>query len=155
MAYRKLYSEIPVDSASLQKEAIANSLVSKKSQGVNERVPDLVTNILPQKAFVFTTGFDESDEEESDRDAGVQHQQTVRDAGAQQTRIAADAQNLGKRDVSTPQIIRSRGNDSDSTNNKVLTMWMNYRNIPAKIQENLSIWQHYPLHEETQHLPSK
>ena len=34
--------------------------------------------------------------------------------------MTADAQNLGKRDINTPQIIRSRGNDSVSTNNKKL-----------------------------------
>ena len=39
-------NEIPADSASLQIQAIANSLVPKILQGVNERLPDLVTNIL-------------------------------------------------------------------------------------------------------------
>ena len=41
-------------------------------QEVNERLPDLVTNILSQKDFVSTTGYDdESDEEESDRNTGA------------------------------------------------------------------------------------
>ena len=34
---------------------------------------------------------------------------------------------------------------------KVLAMWMNYFNIPATIQENLSIQQHHPLHKEAKH----
>ena len=43
-------------------------------QGVNERLPDLVTNILSQKDFVSTAGYDdEPDEEESDRDTGAQN----------------------------------------------------------------------------------
>ena len=98
-------------------------------QGVNERLPDLVTNILSQKDFVSTAGYDdESDEEESDREAGAQNNQMVRDAVAQQTGNKdtgaqqtenADAQNFVKRDVNTPQITSSRENDSDSTNNKI------------------------------------
>ena len=51
---------------------------------MNERLPDLVTNILSQKGFVSTTGYDdESDEEESDRNTGAQNNQIIRDAGAQ------------------------------------------------------------------------
>ena len=107
-------NEIPADSASIQKQAIANSLVPKILQGVNERLPDLVTNILLQKSFVSPAGYDdESDEEESDRDAAAQNNQTVRNAGAQQTGIrdtgvqqtehmAANPQNLRTRDESTP-----------------------------------------------------
>ena len=34
--------------------------------------------------------------------------------------MTVDAQNFRKRDINTPQIIRSRENDSDSTNNKNL-----------------------------------
>ena len=39
--------------ASLQKEAIAKGLVPKLLQVVNERLPDLVTNILMQKGRVL------------------------------------------------------------------------------------------------------
>ena len=66
-------NQIPADSALLQIQAIANSLVPKTLQGVNERLPDLVTNFLSQKGFVSTAGYDdESDEEESDRNTGSQ-----------------------------------------------------------------------------------
>ena len=59
-------NEIPAGCASLQIQAIANSLVPKILQGVNERLPDLVINISSQKGFVSTAGYDdESDEEES------------------------------------------------------------------------------------------
>ena len=77
-------NEIPADSAPLQIQAIANSLVPKILQGVNERLPDLVTNILSQKDFVSTAGYDdESDEEDSDGDTGAQNNQIVRNTGAQ------------------------------------------------------------------------
>ena len=135
-------NEIPADSASLHIQAIANTLVPKIMQGVNERLPDLVTNILSQKSFVSTAGYaDESDEEESDRDIDAQNNQIMRDAGAQITsnrdagaqqasnrdtgprqtteNMDADAQNCGKKkDIITPQIIRGRANDTDSQNNK-------------------------------------
>ena len=102
-------------------------------QGVNERLPDLVTNILSQKGFVSTTRYDdESDEEESDRDTSAPKNQIARDAGVQQTRdVGAQqtsnrdtgaqqatenmdvyAQNFGKKkDINTPRIIRNRAND--------------------------------------------
>ena len=87
-----------------------------------------------------TEGYDdESDEEESDWDTGAQNNQIVRDTGAQQTsnkgagaqqtsnrdtsarqtteNMDAYTHNFGK-DINTPQIIRNRANDSDSTNNK-------------------------------------
>ena len=77
-------NQIPADSASLQIQAIANSLVPKILQGVNERLLDLVTNILSQKGFVSTAGYDdESDDEKSDRDTGAQNNQIFRDAGTQ------------------------------------------------------------------------
>ena len=109
---------------------------------MNERLPDLVTNILSQKDFVSTAGYaDESDEEESDRDIDAQNNQIMRDAGTQITsnrdaaaqqasnrdtgarktteNMDADAQNCGKKkDIITPQIIRGRANDTDSQNNK-------------------------------------
>ena len=101
-------NEIPADTASLQIQAIANSLVPKILQGVNDRLPYLVTNVLSQKDFVSTAGYDgESDEEESDRDLGVRNNQIIRDAGAQKTsnrdpgaqqtteNMDADAQNCG------------------------------------------------------------
>ena len=79
-------NEIPAGSASLQIQAIANTLVPKILQGVNERLPDLVTNILSQKGFVSTAVYaDESDAEKSDRDIGAQNNQIIRDAGAQIT----------------------------------------------------------------------
>ena len=68
----------------LQIEALANSLLLKVLQGVNERLPNLVTNIIQQKSFVSTIWYDESDEEESNRDTGTHNNQMVRDAGAQQ-----------------------------------------------------------------------
>ena len=71
-------NKIPADSASLQTEAIAKGLVPKILQGGNGRLPDLVTNIFSQKRFVSTAEYDESDEGESDRDAGAQHRQMVR-----------------------------------------------------------------------------
>ena len=135
-------NEIPADSASLQIQGIAQSLVSKILQGVNERLFDLITNILSQKGFVSTAGYDDkSNEEEPDRDTGAQNNQIVmdadaqqtsnRDAGAQQTsnrdtgarqtteNMDADAQNFGKKkDINTPQIIRNCANDSDSINNR-------------------------------------
>ena len=125
-------NEIPADSASLQIQAIAQSLVSKILQGVNERLFDLITNILSQKGFVSTAGYDDkSNEEEPDRDTGAQNNQIVMDADAQQTsnrdtgarqtteNMDADAQNFGKKkDINTPQIIRNCANDSDSINNK-------------------------------------
>ena len=53
---------------------------------MNERLPDLVANILSQKGFVSTAGFaHESDAEESDKDIGAQNNQIIRDAGAQIT----------------------------------------------------------------------
>ena len=64
-------SGIPADSASLKIEAIANSLVPKTLQGANERLPD---------KHLITKRYDEYDKEESDRDAGTQHQM-VKDAG--------------------------------------------------------------------------
>ena len=80
-------NETPADSASLQKQAIGNSLVPKILQGINERLLNLVTNILSQKGFVFTAGYDdESDEEESDRDTGAHNNQIVRDTGAQKNK---------------------------------------------------------------------
>ena len=52
---------------------------------MNRRLSDLVTNILLQKGFVSTAGYDdESDEKQSHRDTGAQ-QTSNRDAGAQQT----------------------------------------------------------------------
>ena len=79
-------NEIPAGSASLQIQVIGNTLVPKILQGVNERLPDLVTNILSQKGFVSTAGYaDESDAEKSDRDIGAQNNQIIRDAGAQIT----------------------------------------------------------------------
>ena len=52
-------------------------------QRANERLPDLVTNILSQNGFVSTAGYDdESDEEESDRNTVAQNNQITRDAGA-------------------------------------------------------------------------
>lgn len=44
---------------------------------MKERAADLVANILSQKGFASTTGYNESNGEESDRDAGVQHQQRL------------------------------------------------------------------------------
>ena len=77
-------NEIPENSASLQIQVIANSLVSRILQGVNERLPNLVTNILWQKGFVSTGGYDDkSDEEEYDRDTSAGNNKIVRDAGAQ------------------------------------------------------------------------
>ena len=123
-------NEILADSDSLQIQAIANSIVPKILQVVNERLHNLVTNMLPQKGFVSTEGYDdEFDEEKSDRDASAQNNQIVRDAGAQQTgnwdaaqqitkNMTADTQNFGKKYVNTPQIIRNHANNSDSTNNK-------------------------------------
>ena len=124
-------NEILADSDSLQIQAITNSIVPKILQGVNERLHNLVTNILSQKGFLSTEGYDdEFDEEKSDRDASAQNNQIVRDAGAQQTgnrdaaqqiikNMAVDAQNFGKKKyVNTPQIIRNHANNSDSTNNK-------------------------------------
>ena len=111
-------------------------------QGVNERLPDLITNILSQKGFVSTAGYvDESDEIKGDRDTGAQNNQIIRDAGAQKTgnrdvgaqqasnrnagarqtteNMDAHAQNCGKKkDINTPQIIKDRASDTDSTNNK-------------------------------------
>ena len=49
-------NETPTASASLQIQAIANSLVPKILQGTNERFRDLVTKILSQKGFVSTAG---------------------------------------------------------------------------------------------------
>ena len=94
-------NEIRADSASLQIQAIANSLVPKILQGVSERLPNLVTNILSQKGFVYTARYDDkSDEEESDRDTGAQNKQIVRDAGVQQTSNRdARAQQTSNRDT--------------------------------------------------------
>ena len=49
-------NEIPADSAPLQIQAIANSLVPKILQGVNERLPDLVTNIYHKKILCLLQG---------------------------------------------------------------------------------------------------
>ena len=77
-------NEIPANSASLQIQVIANSLVPRILQGVNERLPNLVTNILSQKGFVSTAGYDDkSDEQEYDRDTSAENNKIVRDAGAQ------------------------------------------------------------------------
>ena len=71
-------NEIPADSASLQIQGIANILVPKILEGVNERLPNLVKNTLSQKGFVSTAGYDdESVEEESDRDTGAQNNQSL------------------------------------------------------------------------------
>ena len=54
------------------------------------------------------------------RDVGV-HKTSNRDAGAQQAteNMDSEAQNCEKeKDINTPQIIRYRVNDTDSTNNK-------------------------------------
>ena len=60
--------------------------MAKILQGVNERLPNLVTNILSQNDFVSPAGYDDaSDEEKSDRDTSAQNNQIVRDAGTQQT----------------------------------------------------------------------
>ena len=111
-------NDIPADSFSLQIQPIANLLSSAKNISRFEwkTHPDLVTNILLQKGFVYTAMYDdESDEKESDRDAGA-HQTSNRDIGAWQTEnMAADVQ---KRDINTPQSFRSSPNDSDSINNK-------------------------------------
>ena len=81
-------NEIPANSASLQIQVIANSLVPRILQGVNERLPNLVTNILSQKGFVSTAGYDDkSDEQEYDRDTSAENNKIVRDAGAQKTVI--------------------------------------------------------------------
>lgn len=61
----KYQQETPADCASLLIEAIAESVLPQILQSVNERLPDLVTNILSQKDFVPTAGNDESDKEES------------------------------------------------------------------------------------------
>lgn len=61
----KYHQETPADCASLLIEAIAESVLPQILQSVNERLPDLVTNILSQKDFVSTTHNDESDKEES------------------------------------------------------------------------------------------
>ena len=100
-------NKMPADSASLEIQAIANSLVPKILQGVNERLPDLVTNILSQKGFVSTTRYDdESDEEESDRDTSAPKNQIARDAGVQQTRDAG-AQQTSNRDTGAQQAIEN------------------------------------------------
>ena len=125
-------NEIPADSVLLQGQATANSLVPKVLQGVNGKLSDLVTNILSEKRFVSTAGYDDkSDETESGRDTGAQKNQIIRDvgvhktsnrdAGAQQAteNMDSEAQNCEKeKDINTPQIIRYRVNDTDSTNNK-------------------------------------
>ena len=60
--------------------------MAKILQGVNERLPNLATNILSQNDFVSTAGYDDaSNEEKSDRDTSAQNNQIVRDAGTQQT----------------------------------------------------------------------
>ena len=94
-------NEIPAGSASLQIQAIANTLVPKILQGVNERLLDLVTNILSRKGFVSTAGYaDKSDEEESDGDIGSQDNQIIRDAGTQITSNRdAGAQQASNRDT--------------------------------------------------------
>ena len=107
-------SEIPVDSASLQIQAIANTLVSKILQRVNERFPDLVTNILSQKGFVSTAGYNgESYEEVSDRDIGTQNNQIIRDTGAQITSNSnPGAQQASNRDTGAQQTTENRDADA-------------------------------------------
>ena len=109
-------NEIPADTASLQIQAIANSLVPKILQGVNDRLPYLVTNVLSQKDFVSTAGYDgESDEEESDRDLGVRNNQIIRDAGAQKTSNRdPGAQQASNRDTGAQQTTENM--DADAQN---------------------------------------
>ena len=158
-------NEMPADSASLQIQAIANTLVPKILQGVNERLPNLVTNILSQKGFVSAAGYDdESDEEESDKDMGAQNNQIIRDASAQITSNRdAGAQQVSNMDTGAPQRTEIMDADAQSCGKKkdiipqklsktmqmtriyktikVLTMWTNYCNIPATLEENVSIQQ--------------
>ena len=161
-------NEILADSDSLQIQAIANSIVPKILQGVNERLHNLMTNILPQKGFKSTEGYDdEFDEEKSDRDASAQNNQIIRDAGTQQTgnwdaaqqitkNMAADAQNFGKKKyVNTHKLSETMQITQIQQIIKVSTMWMNYCNIPATLQENVHNQQHHPLQKETGHLLCK
>ena len=37
----------------------------------------------------------------------------------------------------------------------ISTMWMNYCDIPATLEENVSIQQQHPLHKEIEHLICK
>ena len=74
-------NEIPAGSASLQIQAIANSLVKEWI----EDFPILWQTFYYKKVLCLLQGMgDESDEKESDRDTGAQ-QTSNRDAGAQQT----------------------------------------------------------------------
>ena len=76
-------NEIPADSSSLQIQPIANSLVPKMFHGLNERhILILWQTSYYKKVFVYTAMYDdESDEKESDRDAGA-HQTSNSDIGA-------------------------------------------------------------------------
>ena len=135
-------------------------------QGVNERLPNLVTNILSQKGFVSAAGYDdESDEEESDKDMGAQNNQIIRDAGAQQVSnmdtgapqtteiMDADAQSCGKKkDIIPQKLSKTMQMTQIYKTIKVLTMWTNYCNIPATLEEKVSLQQYHPFRKETEHL---
>ena len=133
---------------------------------MNERLPNLVTNILSQKGFVSAAGYDdESDEEESDKDMGAQNNQIIRDAGAQQVSnmdtgapqtteiMDADAQSCGKKkDIILQKLSKTMQMTQIYKTIKVLTMWTNYCNIPATLEEKVSLQQYHPFRKETEHL---
>ena len=133
---------------------------------MNERLPNLVTNILSQKGFVSAAGYDdESDEEESDKDMGAQNNQIIRDAGAQQVSnmdtgapqtteiMDADAQSCGKKkDIIPQKLSKTMQMTQIYKTIKVLTMWTNYCNIPATLEEKVSLQQYHPFRKETEHL---
>ena len=83
---------------------------------MNERLPDLITNILSQKGFVSTAEYvDQSDEKEDDRDTGARNNQIIRDAGAQKISTRdAGAQQASNRDTGARQTTENM--DADAQN---------------------------------------